>query len=150
MSEPMRRALALAAPNLGRTGDNPSVGCVIVKDGQIVAEGATGEGGRPHAEEVALADAGERARGAVAYITLEPCARRSTGALSCADRLIEAGVARVVIAASDPHPFAAGAGLERLRAAGVLVEIGRLAAEAEAQNADFFARWSGNRGGERL
>lgn len=139
----MRRALELAARGVRRTGENPSVGCVIVKAGAIVGEGATAEGGRPHAEEVALAAAGERARGGDAYVTLEPCAKRSTGAVSCADRLIEAGVARVVIAARDPHPYAAGVGIERLRAAGVVVEIGVLEDEARAQNADFFAKWGG-------
>ena len=137
----MSRALALAAAQIGRTGDNPSVGCVIEKDGAIVAEAATAEGGRPHAEEQALALAGQAARGATAYVTLEPCAKRSSGALSCADLLIQAGIARVVIAASDPHPFASGVGVERLRAAGVGVEVGLFAEEARAQNAEFFAKW---------
>lgn len=137
----MRRALALAASGVGRTGDNPSVGCVIVKDGAVVGEGATADGGRPHAEELALQNAGEAARGATAYVTLEPCAKRSTGAMSCADRLIEAGVVRAVIAARDPHPYAAGVGIERLHAAGVHVEIGPMEAEARSVNAHFFARW---------
>lgn len=137
----MRRALELAALGGGRTGDNPSVGCVIVRDGVMMGEGATAEGGRPHAEEFALAQALDGARGADVYVTLEPCAKRSTGAMSCADRLIDAGVARVVIAARDPHPYAAGVGIERLRAAGVVVEVGLLEAEARAQNADFFAKW---------
>lgn len=137
----MRRALALAARDVGRTGDNPSVGCVIVKDGAVVGEGATAEGGRPHAEELALAQADAAARGATAFVTLEPCAKRSTGAISCADRLIDAGLTRVAIAVRDPHPFAAGVGVERLRAAGVQVDIGLMQAEARAQNADFFAKW---------
>src|SRR5262245_34586866 len=115
----MQRALALAAPNVGRTGANPSVGCVILANDIVVGEGATGIGGRPHAEEAALAQAGARARGTDVYVTLEPCARRSTGRVSCADLLIDAGVARVLIATRDPHPFAAGVGVERLRAAGV-------------------------------
>jgi diaminohydroxyphosphoribosylaminopyrimidine deaminase/5-amino-6-(5-phosphoribosylamino)uracil reductase len=140
-AEFMRRALALAAPNVGRTGDNPSVGCVIVSAGAIVAEAATGEGGRPHAEEAALASAGAQARAATAYVTLEPCAVRSAGGASCSDLLIQAGVSRVVIATSDPHPYAAGAGVERLRAAGVQVEAGLLEAEARAQNAAFLSRW---------
>ncbi len=80
-------------------------------------------------------------RGATAYVTLEPCAKRSNGAPSCADLLIQAGIARVVIAASDPHPFACGVGVERLRAAGVSVEVGLFAEEARAQNAAFFAKW---------
>jgi diaminohydroxyphosphoribosylaminopyrimidine deaminase/5-amino-6-(5-phosphoribosylamino)uracil reductase len=137
----MQRALDLASHNVGQTGENPSVGCVIVKDGAIIGEGATAAGGRPHAEEIALAQAGDAARGGWAYVSMEPCARRSTGATACADLLINAGVARVVIAASDPHPFASGVGIERLRAAGVHVELGVLEAEALAQNADFFAKW---------
>jgi diaminohydroxyphosphoribosylaminopyrimidine deaminase/5-amino-6-(5-phosphoribosylamino)uracil reductase len=137
----MRHALALAAAGVGQTGDNPTVGCVVVRDGAVVGEGATAEGGRPHAEELALAQAGDAARGAVVYVTLEPCAKRSNGGVSCADLLIGAGVARVVIAAGDPHPFAAGVGVERLQAAGVAVESGLCDAEARAVNADFFARW---------
>lgn len=135
----MQRALYLATQGVGLTGDNPTVGCVIVRDDVVIAQGRTGNGGRPHAEEqaVALADV----RGATAYVTLEPCAKRSNGTASCADRLIEAGVARVVIAASDPHPFASGVGVERLLAAGVSVDVGFMAEEAHAQNADFFARW---------
>jgi pyrimidine deaminase RibD-like protein len=139
----MKRALELAAPGVGATGDNPSVGCVIVVGGGgVVGEGATAAGGRPHAEELALAQAGERARGADVFVTLEPCARRSTGGTSCADLLIGAGVARVVIATGDPHPFAAGVGTERLRAAGIAVENGLLGDQARALNADFFAKWS--------
>jgi pyrimidine deaminase RibD-like protein len=141
-SAQMKRALELAVPGVGATGDNPSVGCVIVAGGVVVGEGATAAGGRPHAEELALAAAGERARGADVYVTLEPCARRSTGGTSCADLLIGAGVARVVIATGDPHPFAAGVGLERLRAAGVVVDSGVRGDEARALNADFFAKWS--------
>jgi diaminohydroxyphosphoribosylaminopyrimidine deaminase/5-amino-6-(5-phosphoribosylamino)uracil reductase len=136
----MQRALDLAAPGVGRTGGNPSVGCVIVKNGAVVGEGATAPNGRPHAEEQALAAAGGAARGADVFVTVEPCARRSTGALSCADLLIAAGAARVIIAARDPHPYAAGVGVERLRAAGVVVEVGLMEAEARAQNAAFFAK----------
>jgi len=136
----MRVALERAAVLKGRTGVNPTVGCLIVKDGVVVAEGATGEGGRPHAEEVACDAAGASAKGATAYVTLEPCAQRSTGAASCTDRLIAAGVARVVIAVADPHPFADGAGVARLLAAEIDVEIGVCAAEAADMNADFFAR----------
>lgn len=134
----MQRALALAATGAGRTGDNPSVGCVIALGDAVLAEARTGDGGRPHAEEQALAGGGQ---GATAYVTLEPCAQRSAGGVACADLLIQAGVARVVIAASDPHPYAAGAGVERMRAAGIVVEIGLMEAEARAQNADFFGRW---------
>lgn len=135
----MRAALAVAARHVGVTGDNPSVGCVIVKGGAVIAEGVTDAGGRPHAEERALA--GVDARGATAYVTLEPCAKRSAGGVSCSDHLIKAGVARVVIAAADPHPFADGAGVARMREAGIAVELGLLEAEARAQNAEFFARW---------
>ena len=135
----MRRALEIAAPMMGRTGDNPAVGCVIVKDGVVIAQAVTGAGGRPHAEEqaVALADA----RGATAYVTLEPCAQRSARGVSCTDHLLRAGVARVVIAADDPHPLAAGVGLAKLAAAGVEVVRGVLADAARAQNASFFARF---------
>jgi diaminohydroxyphosphoribosylaminopyrimidine deaminase/5-amino-6-(5-phosphoribosylamino)uracil reductase len=136
----MRRALSLAATGVGLTGDNPSVGCVIVRDGAVIAEACTADGGRPHAEEQAVARAD--ARGATAYVTLEPCAKRTNGTASCADRLIEAGVVRVVIAASDPHPFAAGVGVERLKAAGVSVETGLLASEAQQLNVDFHRRWT--------
>jgi diaminohydroxyphosphoribosylaminopyrimidine deaminase/5-amino-6-(5-phosphoribosylamino)uracil reductase len=126
----MRRAIALALTNLGRTGANPSVGCVIVADGEVVGEGATGVGGRPHAEEAALDQAGAAARGATAYVTLEPCAERSSGAASCSERLAAAGVARVVAACADPSVLAAGRGFTRLQAAGVDTELGMLAEEA--------------------
>jgi len=139
----MQRALALAAPMIGRTGDNPAVGCVLALGDAIFGEGVTAEGGRPHAEELAIAAAGGAAHGVTAFVTLEPCAKRSAGGIACADRLIEAGVARVVIAARDPHPNAAGAGIERLRAAGVVVELGLLETEARAQNVAFFAKWGG-------
>lgn len=138
----MRHAIALAQAQAGRTGDNPAVGCVLVREGRVLGEGATADGGRPHAEERALAQAGEAA-GAVAYVTLEPCAQRSTGAAACADRLAQAGVARVVFAVADPHPNAAGAGVQRLKAAGVVVEQGLLSDEAEPLVRDFLARWRG-------
>jgi diaminohydroxyphosphoribosylaminopyrimidine deaminase/5-amino-6-(5-phosphoribosylamino)uracil reductase len=137
----MRRALDLAAPRVGRTGDNPAVGCLVVRERRIVGAGATGEGGRPHAEEVALAQAGAHAQAATAYITLEPCARRSAGGVACADLLIAAKVARIVIAARDPHVNASGAGLERIRAAGVRLDEGVLEADAREQNAAFFAKY---------
>jgi diaminohydroxyphosphoribosylaminopyrimidine deaminase/5-amino-6-(5-phosphoribosylamino)uracil reductase len=103
-----------------------------VQGDQIVSEAVTGVGGRPHAEEQAVEIAGEAARGAVAYVTLEPCGQRSSGAPSCADRLIEAGVVRVVAACRDPHPYASGRGPDRLRAAGVAVEVGLLARETSS------------------
>jgi diaminohydroxyphosphoribosylaminopyrimidine deaminase/5-amino-6-(5-phosphoribosylamino)uracil reductase len=126
----MRRAIALAKARLGRTGENPAVGCVIVNDGAVVAEAATAEGGRPHAEEQALAAAGETALGAAAYVTLEPCAERSNGTASCSERLVAAGVRRVVYACDHPHNLSAGGGPARLRAAGIEVEAGFLADEA--------------------
>lgn len=126
----MRRAVDLALARMGRTWPNPAVGCVIVKDGEVASEAATADGGRPHAEEQAAPAAGEAARGATAYVTMEPCGARSSGRKSCAQFLVEAGVARVVVAALDPSPFASGRGLERLRQAGLEVESGVLAQDA--------------------
>lgn len=134
----MRRAIALAAARVGLTAENPAVGCVIVKDGRVVGEGATGEGGRPHAEEVALGQAGAAARGATAYVTLEPCGERSTGAMSCSERLVAAGVARVAIAATDPSPYADGVGVARLRAAGIKIDLGLSSREAAALYESYF------------
>jgi diaminohydroxyphosphoribosylaminopyrimidine deaminase / 5-amino-6-(5-phosphoribosylamino)uracil reductase len=133
----MARALELARTHLGKTSPNPSVGCVIVAGGAIVGEGVTGVGGRPHAEEIALKAAGEKANGATAYVTLEPCNARSAGALSCSQLLVEAGIRRVVVACEDPHPLAAH-GVSRLGAAGVEVMLGVGRQEAEALNAGFF------------
>ena len=133
----MARALALAQAQLGRTSPNPSVGCVIVSNGLIVGEGATGDGGRPHAEEIALAAAGDRVRGATAYVTLEPCNQRSGGSSSCSQLLLAAGVVRVVIACDDPHPLGAH-GATRLSDAGVIIEHGVMGDVAERLNAGFF------------
>ena len=120
----MGRALALARLNHGLTGANPSVGCVILDaHGHIVGEGVTGRGGRPHAEEIALEEAGDAARGGTAYVTLEPCRERSAGGKSCSLKLEEAGVARVVCSVLDPHPVANG-GILRLRRAGIQVDVG--------------------------
>jgi diaminohydroxyphosphoribosylaminopyrimidine deaminase/5-amino-6-(5-phosphoribosylamino)uracil reductase len=139
-AEFMARALDLAEAMKGRTGPNPAVGCVLVKDGVIVGEGATGGGGRPHAEEEALKHSGENARGAVAYVSMEPCAKRSNRGKSCAQLLIDAEVARVVAAVEDPHPFAAGAGPAALAQAGVVVELGLRREEARFLHAEFFAK----------
>ena len=136
----MRRAIALAQAGVGSTGDNPSVGCVIVKDGEVIGEAATAVGGRPHAEEQALDVAGERARGANAYVTLEPCGARSTPTASCSERLAAAGIARVVAACPDPSVLAGGRGIERMRAAGIEVELGRLQDEAGHLYADYQPR----------
>jgi diaminohydroxyphosphoribosylaminopyrimidine deaminase/5-amino-6-(5-phosphoribosylamino)uracil reductase len=110
---------------------------VIVDHGKVVGVGATGEGGRPHAEEIALEEAGAAADGATAYVSLEPCNARSAGTKSCAQRLLEAGVARVVVACEDPNPPAAH-GVSRLGAGGAEVRFGVLQAEAEALNRGFF------------
>lgn len=126
----MRRAIELARAQLGRTWPNPPVGCVLVRDGAVIAEAATGDGGRPHAEEAALAVAGAAARGATAYVTLEPCGERSSGAASCSQRLIEAGVARVVYACADPSPYASHKGVARMKDAGLHPDTGLLADEA--------------------
>lgn len=133
----MIRALELARTHLGKTSPNPSVGCVLVADDAIVGEGVTGEGGRPHAEELALAMAGGRARGATAYVTLEPCNQRSSGSASCSQLLLAAGIRRVVIAIADPHPLGSH-GADRLSGAGVNIEHGLMHAEAEQLNAGFF------------
>ena len=126
----MRRAVSLAKDQMGKTWPNPAVACVVVKDGEVVAEAATAPGGRPHAEEQAVPAAGDKARGATAYVTMEPCGARSSGRTSCAQYLIDAGVARVVIACLDPSPFAAGRGVERVKAKGLEVETGVLSEEA--------------------
>lgn len=128
----MRAALMLALRGQGRVAPNPAVGCVLVKDGCLVGQGRTADGGRPHAETIALADAGEKAKGATAYVTLEPCAHHGKTP-PCADALIAAGVARVVIGASDPDPRVAGQGVERLVDAGIVVAEGVLSDEAEEQ-----------------
>jgi diaminohydroxyphosphoribosylaminopyrimidine deaminase/5-amino-6-(5-phosphoribosylamino)uracil reductase len=136
----MRRAIELARTNVGKTGDNPSVGCVLVKDGAVVGEGATAAGGRPHAEEIALDAAGPAAGGATAYVTLEPCGERSSGVASCGERLARAGVARVIVACADPSVLAAGRGLERLAAARIPVDLGVAADEAAALYAAYRPR----------
>jgi diaminohydroxyphosphoribosylaminopyrimidine deaminase/5-amino-6-(5-phosphoribosylamino)uracil reductase len=132
----MRAALALARRSLGRTWPNPAVGCVIVKDGVVVGRGRTQDGGRPHAEVDALNQAGGAARGATAYVTLEPCSHFGKSP-PCADALIKAGVAKVVSAMEDPNPQVNGQGHARLRAAGIQVEVGAGAKEAAEINAGF-------------
>ena len=135
----MAHALAIARRGLGRTWPNPAVGCVIVKDGRVLGRGTTAPGGRPHAEPQALAQAGEAARGATAYVTLEPCAHTGkTG--PCAEGLVRAGVARVVSALQDPDPRVAGRGHDILRRAGISVTTGVLAAEAAALQEGFLSR----------
>jgi diaminohydroxyphosphoribosylaminopyrimidine deaminase/5-amino-6-(5-phosphoribosylamino)uracil reductase len=132
----MRAALQLAARNLGQVAPNPAVGCVIVKGGRVIARGWTGPGGRPHAETEALARAGEGARGATVYVTLEPCAHHGETP-PCAEALAAAGIARCVIAAPDPDPRVDGQGIAILRVASIAVEEGLCRDEAEDLNAGF-------------
>lgn len=139
-AELMRHALGLAARALGHVAPNPAVGCVIVSDnGRILGRGWTGPGGRPHAETVALAQAGASAHGATAYVTLEPCAHHGVTP-PCAEALVAARVARVVAAVEDPDPRVSGQGFARLRDAGLEVAVGVLSAEAADLNAGFFLR----------
>jgi len=135
----MRAALTLACRGLGRVAPNPAVGCVVVKDGRVVGRGWTQAGGRPHAETEALERAGDRAGGATAYVTLEPCAHHGRTP-PCAEALIEAGIARCVVALGDPDERVAGRGLARLRGAGVEVLEGVLADAAAEVNAGFLMR----------
>lgn len=135
----MRAAIALSRRALGTTWPNPAVGCVIVRDGAIIAQGVTAPGGRPHAEAQALAMAGGGARGATAYVSLEPCSHHGQTP-PCADALIQAGIKQVVVAAGDPDPRVNGAGLARLRDAGIEVLQGVLEHEAADVLAGFFSR----------
>ena len=140
----MAAALALARRGLGRVAPNPAVGCVIVRDGHVVGRGWTQAGGRPHAETEALGRAGEAARGATAYITLEPCAHHGKTP-PCAEALIGAGIGRCVIALEDPDPRVKGEGISRLRGAGVEVELGPGAKAAADLNAGYLLRQRANR-----
>ena len=135
----MRAALALAKRGLGTTWPNPSVGCVLTRDGRVVGRGYTGSGGTPHAESTALSIAGEAARGATAYVTLEPCCHWGRTP-PCAEALIQAGIVRVVIAAFDPDKRVDRRGAARLRDAGIVVEQGLLEQEATEDLAGFFMR----------
>lgn len=136
----MDEALALGHAMLGQTAPNPAVGAVVVRDGTVVGRGATGAGGRPHAEAMALAEAGELARGATVYVTLEPCAHDSPRGPHCSGALVTAGIARCVVAIEDPDPRTAGAGIARLRAAGIVVASGCRAEAARADHAGFLTR----------
>ncbi len=136
----MQAAINLSERGRGLATPNPNVGCVIVRDGHVVGRGWTQAGGRPHAEAMALAQAGERARGGTAYVTLEPCAHASTRGPMCADLLIAAGVAQVVVAAGDPDPRTNGAGAAKLRAAGIAVIEGVLEHVARAAMAGYFSQ----------
>lgn len=134
----MALALMLGQREQGRTWPNPAVGCVLVKEGQIIGRGWTQRGGRPHAETVALAQAGPQAAGATAYVTLEPCAHHGQTP-PCAQALVEAGVARVVIATLDRDVRVDGKGVQILQDAGISVTTGVMAAEALQDHAGFFA-----------
>jgi len=136
----MQHAVRLAQRALGRVAPNPAVGCVLVStDDRVIGRGFTGDGGRPHAETIAIAQAGDAARGATAYVTLEPCAHQGQTP-PCAEALIRAGVSRVVAALEDPDARVNGRGLKLLREAGVAVSCGVLEPEARRLNAGFLAK----------
>ncbi len=136
----MGAALALAERARGRTAPNPNVGCIIVRDDRVIGRGWTQTSGRPHAEAMALAQAGEAARGATAYTSLEPCAHQSPRGPACTDSLIAAGIARVVIALRDPDPRTDGRGIARLQAAGIAVTTGIRPDDAMRSMAGFLTR----------
>lgn len=136
----MAAAVALSRRGRAASAPNPNVGCLIVRDSRVVARGWTQAGGRPHAEAMAIAAAGDAARGATAYVTLEPCAHASPRGPCCTDALIAARVARVVVAAQDPDPRTNGKGMARLRDAGIAVVEGVLAAEARAAMVPWWTR----------
>ncbi|MEZ0242634.1 MAG: bifunctional diaminohydroxyphosphoribosylaminopyrimidine deaminase/5-amino-6-(5-phosphoribosylamino)uracil reductase RibD [Sphingomonas sp.] len=136
----MAAALALSERTRGATAPNPNVGCVIVKHGRVIGRGWTQPGGRPHAEAMALEQAGAESRGATVYTTLEPCAHRSARGPTCSDLLAHAGVARVVIALGDPDARTGGRGAGRLRDAGIEVVEGVAEAAARAAMAGFLTR----------
>jgi diaminohydroxyphosphoribosylaminopyrimidine deaminase/5-amino-6-(5-phosphoribosylamino)uracil reductase len=145
----MARALQLAALGLFTTQPNPRVGCVVVKDGRVVGEGWHERAGTPHAEVHALKAAGEAARGATAYVTLEPCSHHGRTP-PCAEALINAGVTRVVAAMTDPNPLVAGGGISMLTLAGIEAEVGLMEAEARALNPGFMSRMTRQRPWVRL
>ncbi|MBO9123427.1 MULTISPECIES: bifunctional diaminohydroxyphosphoribosylaminopyrimidine deaminase/5-amino-6-(5-phosphoribosylamino)uracil reductase RibD [unclassified Rhizobium] len=140
----MQEAIRLGLLHLGQTSTNPSVGCVIVRDGKIVGRGTTAVGGRPHAEPQALAEAGELAHGATAYVTLEPCSHHGKTP-PCADALIASGVSRVVISVTDPDERVSGRGIAMLRDAGITVETGLLEEEGRQSLAAYLTRQTKNR-----
>lgn len=145
----MSHALALAERGLYTTTPNPRVGCVVVHTGIVVSEGFHEKAGEPHAEAHALRAAGEKARGATLYVTLEPCSHQGRTP-PCANALVDAGVARVVVAMQDPNPKVAGQGIARLRAAGITVDIGLMEEAARELNVGFIARMTRGRPWLRL
>lgn len=138
----MGAALTLAERGIGLASPNPSVGCVIVKDGKVAGRGWTQAGGRPHAEAMALAEAGDAAHGAVAYVTLEPCAHQSPRGPACSECLVAAGVARVVAPMTDPDPRTSGQGFAKLRSAGIAVTDNVRRYDAAFQLAPFLTKLS--------
>ena len=140
----MEAALNLGSRSLGLTAPNPAVGAILVKDGAVVGRGATAPGGRPHAERIAIAEAGEAARGATLYVTLEPCSHFGASP-PCVDAIIAAGVARVVSAMEDPNPLVGGQGHARLRAAGIAVSVGAGAAQARRDHLGHILRVTAGR-----
>lgn len=140
----MRKALALARKGLGQVWPNPSVGCALVKGNDIIAQARTGNGGRPHAETIALDKAGTQAKGATAYVTLEPC-RHEGETPSCAEALIKAGVKKVVVACTDPDPRTSGHSIAHMISSGIEVIAGVCEEEAAALNRGFFLRTLENR-----
>ncbi|MEA1072368.1 bifunctional diaminohydroxyphosphoribosylaminopyrimidine deaminase/5-amino-6-(5-phosphoribosylamino)uracil reductase RibD [Sphingomonas sp. LY160] len=136
----MAEAVRLGDAARGRTAPNPNVGCVIVADGEIVGRGATAPGGRPHAEAVALEEAGTKAKGATLFTTLEPCAHRSVRGPTCSNLIVAAGIRRVVAALEDPDPRTAGQGFSRLRDAGIEVDVAVGAEAARRSMAGYFTR----------
>lgn len=136
----MSAAIALAGRGRARTSPNPNVGCILVKDGRVIGRGWTQPGGRPHAEAMALVQAGEAARGSTVYTSLEPCAHVSERGPACADSLISAGLARVVSAVLDPDRRTNGRGLDRISESGIAVESGLLARDAVAAMAGWWSR----------
>src|SRR5580704_4090619 len=140
----MEAALNLGSRSLGLAAPNPAVGAILVKDGAVVGRGATAPGGRPHAERIAINEAGEAARGATLYVTLEPCSHFGASP-PCADAILEAGIARVVSAIEDPNPLVAGQGHARLRAAGIAVSVGSGAAQTRRDHRGHIMRVTAGR-----
>jgi diaminohydroxyphosphoribosylaminopyrimidine deaminase/5-amino-6-(5-phosphoribosylamino)uracil reductase len=136
----MMEAVRLGEAARGRTAPNPNVGCVIIKNGKLIGRGATGDGGRPHAEAAALADAGKQAKGATLYTTLEPCAHASERGPTCSAIIPKAGIARVVAALKDPDPRTAGQGIAMLRKAGIEVKSGVAKQAARTSMSGYFSR----------
>ena len=141
----MAAALSLAERGVGRTGQNPSVGCIIVKNGIVVGRGWTQAGGRPHAEAMALAQAGAHAQGSTIYVTLEPCAHVSPRGPSCAQLLCQAAPAKVVIALLDPDPRTAGDGMKALHASGIELLTDVMPSQARSSLAGYLSRMTKGR-----